>query len=163
VRVGPYNGLLRQLILRLKRAAGEGLAEQLGSLWAECAGARLSETGAEAVVPVPLHWWRRLARGYNQSAALARALADRLRLPCRTGWLRRVRHTPFQTSQTSSARRENVRQAFRARAVAGLRGRSVLLVDDILTTGSTAGEAARALRAAGAARVVVAVLARAQG
>jgi predicted amidophosphoribosyltransferase len=102
---------------------------------------------------------RRLRRGYNQSEILARPLAGRLRLPCRPGWLRRGRRTPQQTLQPPAGRRENVRGAFRARAGAGLRGRTVLLVDDVLTTGSTAHEAARALRQAGAARVVVAVLA----
>lgn len=163
VRLGPYAGLLRDVILRLKHATGEGLAELTGELWAEHSGPRLQELGAEVVVPVPLHWWRRWQRGYNQSEALARALAARLRLPCRPAWLRRIRHTPFQTQQFTTAREENVRGAFYARPRSGLHARTVLLVDDVLKTGSTAGEAARALRAAGAARVVVAVLARAQG
>jgi predicted amidophosphoribosyltransferase len=111
----------------------------------------------------PLHWWRHWQRGHNQSEALARALARRLGVPCRPRWLRRVRHTPRQTQQPPSARADNVRGAFRARRGAPLAGTTVLLVDDVLTTGSTASEAARALRAAGAGRVVVAVLGRAQG
>jgi ComF family protein len=162
VRLGPYQGLLRDLILRLKHAAGEALAETLGDTWAEHGGPRLRELGAQVVVPVPLHWWRRWTRGYNQSETLARALAARLRLPCRPGWLRRVRFTPQQTRQSPADRRTNVRGAFRARAGARLKGRTVLLVDDVLTTGSTCSEAARALRDAGAARVVVAVLAHSQ-
>jgi ComF family protein len=120
----------------------------------------LREAGADVVIPVPLHWWRRFRRGYNQSEALASRLAYRMRLPCRPGWLRRIRHTPQQTAQTPSERRENVRGAFRARSWARLRGKVVLLVDDVLTTGTTCNEAARALRGAGAAQVVVAVLAR---
>ncbi len=162
LRLGPYKDkeLLQEVILRLKHAAGEGLAEQLGAFWAEHAEARLRELGADVVVPVPLHWWRRWQRGYNQSEALARALAARLRLPCKPGWLRRIRNTPLQTGQSATARRANVHGAFRARARAALRGKTVLLVDDVMTTGSTANEAARALREAGAARVVVAVLAR---
>jgi ComF family protein len=159
MRLGPYEGLLRELILRLKHAGGELLAELLSDLWAEHSGQRLRELGAEVVVPVPLHWRRRWSRGYNQSAALAGGLAAHLGLPCRPGWLRRARFTPDQTRQTAAARRDNVRGAFTARSRAGLRQRCVLLVDDVMTTGSTASEAARALRAAGAARVVVAVLA----
>jgi ComF family protein len=161
-RLGPYDGPLRELVLRMKHGSGEGLAEVLGLLWAEHAGPRLRALGATAVVPVPLHWRRRWARGYNQSEALARALAAHLAVPCRPRWLRRVRHTPMQTRQAPSERPGNVRDAFRARPGA-CAGQVVLLVDDVLTTGSTASEAARALRAAGAARVAVAVLARAHG
>jgi len=105
---------------------------------------------------VDAQYWR---RGYNQATALARALASGLRIPCRERWLRRVRATPFQTDVAPSARRANVRGAFRAAADPNLKGQTVLLVDDVLTTGGTASEAARTLRAAGAARVVVAVLA----
>jgi predicted amidophosphoribosyltransferase len=94
-------------------------------------------------------------------SALARGLSGRLRVPCQPSWLRRIRNTPPQTRQTTAGRKENVRGAFRARPGAPLRGRSLLLVDDVMTTGATAGEAARALVEAGAARVVVAVLARA--
>jgi ComF family protein len=163
VRLGPYEGQLREVVLRLKHHSGEGLAELLGELWADHAGPLLHALNAEVVVPIPLHWRRRWRRGYNQSEALARGLAARLRLPCRPGWLRRVRHTPFQTQQTVSGRRENVRGAFVASGGVGLCGRAVLLVDDVMTTGATAAEAAKALRKAGAARVAVAVLARGRG
>jgi ComF family protein len=162
VRLGPYDGRLREVVLRMKHATGEGLAEVVGELWAECANARLRELAAEVVVPVPLHWWRRWRRGYNQSEALARPIAARLGLPCRPSCVRRVRYTPEQTSQTPAGRVENVRGAFRACGSAVV-GRTVLLVDDVLTTGSTAAEAARALRQGGARRVSVAVLARAHG
>jgi ComF family protein len=163
LRLGPYEGLLRDVILRLKHVSHDGLAETLGELWGEHAGADLRATGAGVLVPVPLHFRRLWERGYNQSAALTHGLAVRLRLPCCPGWLRRIRHTPQQTQQTPSARRENVKGAFRAARGVNLSGQTVLLVDDVMTTGSTASEAARALRDAGAERVVVAVLARAHG
>jgi ComF family protein len=163
VRLGPYEGLLREVILRLKYVHGEGLAEVLGELWVSHLEPRLRDLKADVIVPVPLHWWRRWTRGYNQSEVLARAVADRLHIPCKSGWLRRIRNTPRQVGQSTTARRENVRKAFSASTWAELRGKAVLLVDDVLTTGSTASDAARALRAAGASRVVVAVLARGHG
>lgn len=160
LRLGPYQGLLRDVIIRLKRASGEMLAETLGDLWGEVAGQRLREVGAELVVPVPLHWWRRLVRGYNQTEALAQSLAARLRTPCRPGLLRRIRYTPSQTQQTATERRQAVRGAFRAQQRQALKNKTILLVDDVMTTGSTCRDAARALLDAGAARVAVAVLAR---
>lgn len=163
VRLGPYGGLLRDVVVRLKHSSGEGLAENLAAVWADYAGERLRALDAEVVVPVPLHWWRRLSRGYNQSEALARTLAERLGLPVLPGAVRRIRATPMQTRQSPTQRRVNVRGAFRARGGPALRGKSVLLVDDVMTTGSTCNEAAKALREAGAARVVVAVLARGGG
>ncbi len=164
MRLGRYDGLLREVILRLKKQRGEGLAEMLGECWARAEAARFASLNFDAVVPVPLHWRRRWQRGYNQSAALCRGLATFLRVPYHPSWLRRVRHTPKQTSRpTPAERKANVRDAFRARSGAPLAGRTILLVDDVMTTGATASEAARALRAGGASRVFVAVLARAQG
>jgi ComF family protein len=162
LRLGPYEEL-REIVLRLKQRHWEGLAEVLGEQWALQAAAALAALKAELIVPVPLHWRRLLWRGYNQSAALARGLAARMGLPCRSGELRRIRHTPFQTRQTLAGRRDNVRGAFAPSRRARVQGRHVLLVDDVMTTGATVHEAARALRAAGAARVSVAVLARGHG
>jgi ComF family protein len=160
VRMGLYEGLLRDVILRMKHASGEGLAEPIGELLFERVGAQLKELAIDRVVPVPLHWWRYWRRGYNQSEVLARALARGLGVPCRKRWLRRVRATPSQTEQTPAGRWQNVRGAFRARSSRDARGKTILLVDDVLTTGSTCSEAARALRQAGAARVIVAILAK---
>jgi ComF family protein len=162
-RLGPYDGLLRELVLRMKHSSGEQLAEWIGDLWAACAESRLREAKPDLVVPVPLHWQRRWSRGYNQSEVLAHALADRLGMPCRPGWLWRTRATPLQTEQSPAARWDNVRGAFATAPRPDLKGRTVLLVDDVLTTGATASEAARALRSAGADRVVAAVLAHGPG
>jgi ComF family protein len=163
VRLGRYDGVLRDVVLLLKHAHYEGLAELMAAEWGKHAHAPLAALGAHCVVPVPLHWWRRWRRGYNQSEVLARGLARTLGLPVYGQGLRRVRNTPMQSRQQSdSARRDNVRGAFAARRSLRCAGQTVLLVDDVLTTGSTAHEAARALRQAGARRVVVAVLARAE-
>src|SRR5260370_30503388 len=83
LRLGPYDGILRDVILQLKHLSGDGLAELVGELWAEHDQAKLRDARADVVVPVPLHWRRRWQRGYNQSLALARGVAAQLRLPCR--------------------------------------------------------------------------------
>jgi ComF family protein len=158
-RLGPYDGALRDVILAMKHRPGEYLAEAVGRLWAVHHETRFRGSGAEIVIPVALHWWKRLRRGFNQTACLSAAIAERLKLDHRPEWLRRVRATGSQVQLSPAQRRTNVRGAFRAARRAQLTGKSVLLIDDVLTTGATASEAAAALRAAGAARVVVAVLA----
>ncbi len=163
LRLGPYDGALRDAVLRVKRPVGEGLGELLGELWAARDMEPFQRLAVEAVVPVPMRWWRRLWRGYNHSEAIAHGLARGLALPHHRGWLRRVRYQRKQVGLSAVERRENVRGAFAARLGAHLAGKSVLVVDDVMTTGSTASDAARALKEAGAARVCVAVLARAQG
>jgi ComF family protein len=161
LRLGVYDGLLRIVVLRLKDRRSEWLAELVADAWARASPDRFQALQLDAVVAVPLHPWRRLVRGYNQSEALARGLCGRLSLPLRP-WLRRVRHTPTQTGRPASARRANVRGAFAVRRGAVVAGRTVLLMDDVMTTGATASEAARALMSAGARAVTVAVLARAE-
>jgi ComF family protein len=162
MRLGPYEGLLREVILRLKGRRGENLAEVIGRVWARHMTPRLRDLSPQAVVPVPLHWTRRYwERGFNQSEILARCLARSLQIPCLPHCIRRLRRTPRQTYQTSAAaRRENVRGAFAPRSHHDVAGKTVLLVDDVLTTGATANEAARALASLKPARIVVVVLAR---
>lgn len=160
-RLGRYDGTLRDAVLHTKSSAGEPLAELLGRVLAESRGAALLAAGVEVVVPVPLHWVRRWRRGYNQAEAIGRELAAALGLPHDAGVLRRVKPTAQHAQPSAAARRENIRGAFVAKRPASVAGRTVLLVDDVMTTGSTAAEAARVLREAGAARVVVAVLGRA--
>ncbi len=127
----------------LKYDGRRSLARPLASLMRERGVDMLD--GAAAVVPVPLHQWRRLARGFNQADDLARHLG-----PPVVAGLRRVRATPTQTGLTGGARRRNVRRAFAAtRAAARLRGQAVVLVDDVSTTGATLDACARALKRAG--------------
>jgi ComF family protein len=166
IALGPYQGPIRHLCLSLKHERNAWMARWLAELVVEGRSEALrAEAGAEGgawVVPVPLHWRRRLARGYNQAEALAIGMARRLSLKVRP-LLRRVRSTPTLALAGRTERSKIMNQAFRVRANPKLRGRTVLLVDDILTTGATSGAAARALKQAGASRVVVVVVGRAEG
>ncbi len=161
IRVGPFAEPLRSAVHRMKYGrTGQGY-RQLGGLLAESAAAYFAAGGPDLVVPVPMHWLRRLKRGWNHSTELADLVARRLGTVM-TEELVRVRNTPPQARLPVSRRAANVRGAFAARHPRELEGATVLLVDDVMTTGATANEAARTLRRAGAERVVVAVLARAE-
>src|SRR5262245_9546143 len=162
IRLGPYEGVLREAILRMKQPGGQDLAEVIGLLWARHAEKKLSDLHPSVFVPVPLHWTRRWRRGFNQSEILAGALAHKLRIPPRPSWLRRTHRTAPQTRQTPAQRRSNVHNAFTIRRGLDLTGQTVLLVDDVLTSGATAHEAARALRRAKPEQIIVAVLAHAR-
>lgn len=161
VRLGPYDGRLRDAVLRQKVLAGEGLAERMGAVLAEARGPALKAYTPAVVIPIPLHWRRRWGRGYNHAEAIARELAAGLGVDCRPGWLRRVKAVTQAAQPSATARRENLRGAFRAGRGASFAGRAVLLADDVMTTGATLDEAARVVRQAGAAAVAVAVLSRA--
>ena len=162
VALGPYQGPIRSLCLRLKHARDGWIARWLAEVLAEGQADRLRAEPDALIVPVPLHWRRRLSRGYNQAEALALGLGKVLGLEVRSP-LRRVVATPKLSRFGRQERARRVRGAFRARRGADVRGRTVFLVDDILTTGATSGAAARALKQAGARRVVAVVVARAEG
>lgn len=162
-RLGVYEELRREACLRMKGAGGAPLAAALAEmLWQH--HARYLETAEiDLVVPVPLHWRKRLQRRHNPAETLARALARRLHRRCSHRMLKRWRATASQSRLPPSRRWENVRGAFRVRPTFNPKGARVLLVDDVLTTGATCSEAAGALKKAGAARVQVAVVCRGQG
>lgn len=122
--------------------------------------ARVPDPTVSVVTPVPLHPSRLRARGYNQSALLARHLARALGRPFAPHVVRRVRDTPSQTTASAQARSANVAGAFVVHHPAAVRGRRVLLVDDVWTSGATARAVAAALRAAGARSVDVVTFAR---
>ena len=115
----------------------------------------------DVVVPVPLHPIRRRERGYNQSELLAVAFARRIGRFCERRALRRIRETEHQTRLSGDERRVNLKGAFRVVEPARIRGRTIVLVDDVMTTGSTLDECTKALKAAGAFRVIPFVLAKA--
>jgi len=175
-----YEGRIRDLILLFKLGRRAELAYVLGPLLCDYLAEGGLSQDVDLIVPVPLHWRRRVQRGFNQARLLALEIGTRFGVPVAPRALRRLRYTLTQTALTSLNRRANVRDAFavratkaghgilrqavaRARGAIDLLGRRILLVDDVMTTGATVNECARVLRRAGADRVLVAVLARANG
>jgi ComF family protein len=161
IRLGRYEGILRDAILKMKSATGEGLAESLGSLYAEQFQEQIRQIQAQLIVPIPLHWRKRWQRGYNQCESLGEGIARKMRISLDTRVLRRVRSTAPQSELSPTARQMNVKDAFAIGRKIDLKGKTILLVDDVLTTGSTVNEAAKKLKDAGASRVVVLVASRA--
>ena len=153
-----YVEPLRAAILRLKfsgwQAVAEPLSDYLWQVW------RREPLPVDILVPVPSDKARLRARGYNQSALLARGLAKRIGKPVWEDALERTRSTARQVELTSAQRWQNVNGAFRCRSGVMVRGQSVLLVDDICTTGATLEACAATLRAAGARAVWGIALAR---
>lgn len=160
VVLGGYADQMRTAVLRCKRPAGETLADTLAALLIDRHGAVLSAWGVDLVVPVPMHWRRRLVRGTSAAQSLAAGIASRLRVPCRAS-LSRVVATRMQNELPPCDRPANVSGAFRARTA--VVGRTVLLVDDVCTTGATLAACSRVVAAAGARQIYAAVAARADG
>ena len=155
-----YSGVARRMVQSLKYNDATNLAPWMAR-WMVRAGAELI-ADADVVVPVPLHWRRFLWRRFNQSAELARALAALSGKPFEPLALTRVKVTRQQVGLGLSAREDNVRGAFRVeqRHDILVRGRRVVLIDDVYTTGATVSAASRALKRGGAAGVDVLTFAR---
>ena len=145
-----YGDISRGIAIRLKYGRKVALARTMSRYMQPLVG---ELPGDSVLVPVPLHRWRLWGRGFNQSAIVARDLSRRTGLPVSVDALRRTRSTPPLKGMGMRQRRRTVAGAFRARRPSELQGRTVVLIDDVLTTGSTAEACARALRKAGASRV----------
>ncbi|MGR3485361.1 MAG: ComF family protein [Paracoccaceae bacterium] len=156
VAVAAYAGTARRLAMAFKHGDRTEMAPHLGAWMA----ARLRPQAGTVVVPVPLHWRRRVRRRYNQAALLAGAVAGAHGLAHRPDALRRVRATAPLDGIGRAQRHERLTGAIAPSRPDVVSGRPVLLIDDVMTTGATLRACAGALRAAGAGRIEVAVLAR---
>jgi len=154
-----YGGPVAALVRDFKYRGDLSRLDILAQLMVDTIAARLEqESGPDCLVPMPLHWWRRWRRGFNQAEMLATALSHHPRLqhwplPVRRDLCRRSRPTLPQAGLDARARRRNLRRAFHCRY--RIDGQYVAIVDDVLTTGASAHALAVALRDAGAARVEV--------
>lgn len=157
---GEYAGELRRLVLAAKRAENDAIATGLGRLAAGNARRLLAGDPPDVVTVVPMHWRRRLVRQTNSPELIGGVVARWLGARFKPRLLVRQRPTAPQISLARSKRAPNVRRAFRVRSNRRLAGMSVVLVDDVLTTGATADEAAATLKRAGARRVVLVVAAK---
>ncbi len=159
--LGPYRETLRSACLRAKMQSGHsismGLAQQLWNL----RHPEIKTWNPDLVIPVPHRWWEQVRRPHISPSTLAETLASKAGIPARFDLLSKIKHTEKQALLSVTKRKANLRGAFGIGGRATLGGATVLLVDDILTTGTTAHECAKILKQAGASRVFVAVFARA--
>src|SRR5438094_9657393 len=155
------RGIVRQIIHEFKYGRQIHL-RHLVARWLRAAldDERLRGGRFDIIVPVPLHATRLRARGFNQASLLAALFSAQTSISYKT-LLERIRYTTTQTALERSERMENLHNAFRLRKNADVRGLRVLLIDDVLTTGSTLSECARVLKRAGALSVLAATAARA--
>lgn len=157
-----FKDPVRDMIHKFKYNNATWLCRDLTDLLEGCVTAHYADEKIDCLCPVPLNRVKMRARGYNQAELLGASLAKRLHVPFLPEILARVRNTPTQTRLNAEARRNNVSGAFVSPA--DLRpwayGRTILLVDDVMTTGSTLSECAAALKANGAERVVAVTVAR---
>jgi ComF family protein len=153
---GSYEGTLRHLIHLFTYSKIETLAAPLSRLMIP---ALPLEQRFDCLIPMPMHWYKRWQRGFNQAELLARPLARRYGLRFSSA-MRRSRYTKSQAGLTEAQRRENLKGSFRVTRPREIEGKRVLLVDDVFTTGATLRAAAAVLKSAGASHVAALTLAR---
>lgn len=145
---------MRKMVHQFKYGGGLWLAEDFADFLQGCFRMHYGRAEIDLILPVPLHFRKYFSRGYNQAEVLAAALSERTKIPCRTRLLRRKQGTATQTFLSATARRKNVRNVFHVRDPKHeLAGKTILLIDDVVTTGATLNECARLLKEAGARAV----------
>ncbi|MEI6891135.1 MAG: ComF family protein [Pontiella sp.] len=155
-----YDGVVGEGLRRLKYEKAWWLVPDLAELLLKGMRAEYSDLTFDWIVPVPLHPIRQRKRGFNQSGLLARELGRRIGRASGRSLLRRIKPTSTQTNLTAPQRLSNVQNAFESRCHERLAGQSILLVDDVMTTGATVNACAKALKKGGAQSVHVLTVAR---
>ena len=163
IALGVYDGTLQQAIGYGQQVHGGPVMRGSTDLLIDDRVTDFLSEEIDAIVPIPQDWQRRVFGIHSAAESVAERLSERLRRPLQTSLLRKPRPTPEQTGAPPGVRRQQQRGAFEVSAGVKLTGARILLADDVLTTGATAEAAARALRSAGAADIIVAVIARGLG
>ena len=149
-----YDTHFQRIIHLLKYQGKRALAQQIGWRLADLISSDVEYREADLIIPVPLHPRKLRERGYNQSWLLCKAVSEKSGIKCRKGILKRIRYTRSQTELRAEERVENVRGAFKVAREGVIRDKILILVDDLVTTGSTINSCAQALISSGARRVL---------
>jgi len=158
--VACFEGVTREIVHRYKYNRATWFEPLLAELLVRAAAPVLFQGGWDLIMPVPLHFVKLSERGFNQAGRLALHLSRATGIPLNTTCLKRVKYTQTQTHLDSEERAVNVRKAFAVRRRGQIEGKSIVLVDDVMTTGATLNACARVLREAGAENVCAWTLAR---
>lgn len=158
--IGNYEGLLRDLILQMKDEPTGQIATALGKMLVEQFREQLAELQPDAIVPIPMHNWRKLSRPSNPVTRLAETVGSGLRVSVKPKLLKWQKSTTAQLGLSQPGRFRNIQGALAVSSGYTLDAPTLVVVDDVITTGATCSEAARVLKRAGAKRVVVLVLGR---
>ncbi|OGP86023.1 MAG: hypothetical protein A2Z08_07090 [Deltaproteobacteria bacterium RBG_16_54_11] len=156
-----YEGALKEAIHRFKYGGVFPLVRVFGDLLEPAFQILTRDYPADVMVPVPLHIRRLRERGFNQALLLVKELSKRTGIPYKERALKKIKDTAVQIALKKRERRKNLTRAFQVKDQEAIQGKTVVLVDDVYTTGATVNECSRALRMAGAERVAVLTVARA--
>ncbi len=159
VSVFEYAGLVKESLIRFKFYNEPGYYKTYGGLIADKLDKLSNINDYQLVMSVPLHKQREYSRGYNQAYLISRELSRKIKLRESSGIFKRTRYTESQSLLDRHKRAQNVKGAFTVTKPGKIKGKTILLVDDILTTGSTIEECSRVLKEAGATRVIAVVVA----
>jgi len=157
-----YDGVMKTLIHKFKYAKQKFLSSLLNDIVLTHEKLKEIVPHIDVIVPVPLHWLKKTHRGFNQSELLSRGIQRHFSKPISTNNLCRIKNTASQTQLSKSQRQVNIHNAFFVNAPQSFKGKRILLVDDVLTTGVTASECSKKLKEAGAESVHLLILATAK-
>lgn len=160
--IAHYDGVAKTLIHKFKYARQKFLFRIVNDIVLSQKKLRGVVSDVDVVVPVPLHWFKKMQRGFNQSELLSLGIRRRFSKPVSTNNLCRIKNTESQTHLSRTQRQANIHNAFFVKHPKLFRGKRILLVDDVLTTGVTASECSKKLKEAGAGSVHLLVLANAE-
>lgn len=158
--VAGYEDIVKKCICLFKYEGKTRLSKLLGALMAEYAERNMNLKDIDMLVPVPLHPVKMRERQFNQSELIAGHIAKRFDKKLENRWVKRIRYTAPQTGLSRQQRLRNMKGAFLVRQDSDFKDKSVLLVDDVMTTGATLHECAKAIKSAGAKKVFAFTLAR---